>query len=318
MTSPRLPDWLLYPASVLTLLCAALGHRSHVDAPRRRRRCRPPKARCCREASPIDPAVVVKVQPRRGDDLPAPRSRSPTAGCGSPPGTWSSTAPARRSWSTSIEGVEAKVRLAPRGEAAVLITAGGSPALPLAPAGAAAPGRAGLRSRLSRAAGRARWRAACWRAASCICAAAASATCRCWSGPRWAAPRASGGALTRHVRRAGAGRRGPRRRRRASREAPRRGRLYTDDARARSAAALGRRPRARRARRPPACRSRPTTTASPPTTCAAHSGSRRWCAWRSVGAADPPPSRAVPAAAAASRQDQAEQDRRDAECAASR
>ena len=45
------------------------------------------------------------------------------------------------------EGVEAKVRLAPHGEAAVLITADGSPALPLADR-TAAPRRTGLRGRL--------------------------------------------------------------------------------------------------------------------------------------------------------------------------
>jgi S1-C subfamily serine protease len=131
MTSPRLPDWLLYPASVLTLLGAALGHRGHVDAPRPPPPLPTAEGAVLSEESPIDPAVVVKVRPRRGD-------ASGTAFSVADSGVWLTARHVVEHCARAAimvnehEGVEAKVRLAPRGEAAVLITADGAPALPLA------------------------------------------------------------------------------------------------------------------------------------------------------------------------------------------
>jgi len=131
MTSPRLPDWLLYPASVLTLLGAALSHRSHVDAPRPPPPLPTAEGAVLSEESPIDPTVVVKVKPRRGD-------ASGTAFSVADSGVWLTARHVVEHCARAAimvnehEGVEAKVRLAPRGEAAVLITADGSPALPLA------------------------------------------------------------------------------------------------------------------------------------------------------------------------------------------
>ncbi len=131
MTIPRFPGWLLYPSSVLTLLGAALGHRSHVDAPRPPPPLPTSEGAVLSQASPIDPAVVVKVRPRRGD-------AAGTAFSVADSGVWLTARHvvdhcARAAIMVNeTEGVEAKVRLAPRGEAAVLITADGAPALPLA------------------------------------------------------------------------------------------------------------------------------------------------------------------------------------------
>lgn len=131
MVFPRFLDWLLYPASVLALLAAALNHHGHANAP-------PPppplptsEGAVLSQASPIDPAVVVKVRKRRGDS-------AGTAFSVNDSGVWLTARHVVEHCARAAimvndtEGVEAKVRLAPRGEAAVLITADGSPALPLA------------------------------------------------------------------------------------------------------------------------------------------------------------------------------------------
>ena len=131
MPFPRPPPWLVYPTSVLALLFVALGARSHADAP-----APPPplpsnEGAVLSQASPIDPAVVVKVRPRRGDD-------AGTAFSVADSGVWLTARHVVEHCARAAimvnetEGVEAKVRLAPHGEAAVLITADGSPALPLA------------------------------------------------------------------------------------------------------------------------------------------------------------------------------------------
>jgi serine protease Do len=131
MTFARIPGWLLYPSSVLTLLGAALGHRSHVDAPRPPPPLPTSEGAVLSQASPIDPAVVVKVRPRRGD-------AAGTAFSVGDSGVWLTARHVVEHCARAAimvnetEGVEAKVRLAPRGEAAVLITADGAPALPLA------------------------------------------------------------------------------------------------------------------------------------------------------------------------------------------
>jgi len=128
MHFPRLPDWLIYAAVVVALLAAALGRRERADAPP------PPPAEAeggvVGPASPFDPSVVVEVankaEPAAGTAFSVADSgvwvtaRHVVDGCTQ---TAIVVAPGR--------GVEAKVRIDPRGEAAVLTTDGGAPALPL-------------------------------------------------------------------------------------------------------------------------------------------------------------------------------------------
>lgn len=134
MHFPRLPDWLIYAAVVVALLVAAIGRRERADAPP------PPPVTAEAEggvvgpASPFDPSVVVEVagkaEPAAGTAFSVADSgvwvtaRHVVDGCTQ---TAIVVAPGR--------GVEAKVRIDPRGEAAVLTTEGGAPALPLNLAG---------------------------------------------------------------------------------------------------------------------------------------------------------------------------------------
>src|SRR5580698_1223415 len=131
MTVPRLPPWLVYPSLVLALLFAALSARGNANAPP------PPPPPPASEGAAlsqnpsIDPAVVVKVRSHRGDV-------AGTAFSVADSGVWLTARHvvdhcARAAIMVNqTEGVEAKVHLAPRGEAAVLTTADGAPALPLA------------------------------------------------------------------------------------------------------------------------------------------------------------------------------------------
>src|SRR5580704_19769500 len=131
MSFPRPPPWLVYPTSVLVLLFVALHARSHADAPAPPPPLPSSEGAVLSQASPIDPAVVVKVRPRRGD-------AAGTAFSVNDSGVWLTARHVVEHCARAAimvnetEGVEAKVRLTPRGEAAVLITADGSPALPLA------------------------------------------------------------------------------------------------------------------------------------------------------------------------------------------
>jgi serine protease Do len=133
MALPRFLDWLIYPASVTTLLAAALSHRGHADAPPAPPPLPTSEGAVLSQASPIDPAVVVKVRSRRGDT-------AGTAFSVNDSGVWLTARHVVEHCARAAimvndtEGVEAKVRLAPHGEAAVLITADGSPALPIATA----------------------------------------------------------------------------------------------------------------------------------------------------------------------------------------
>jgi len=130
MRGLRLPGWLVYPWLVLMLLFIALGRREHADAP-------PPppplsagEGVALAQTSPIDPAVLVRVRSKGGADLGAAFSvgdagvwltaRSVVAGCAHPAVMVSDT-----------DGVAATVSPG-RGEAAVLVTAKGAPALPIA------------------------------------------------------------------------------------------------------------------------------------------------------------------------------------------
>ena len=130
MHFPRLPDWLVYSAVVLALLIAAVGRQENADAPP----APPPTAETqgvpLGPASPFDPSVVVdvpdKTEPGVGtafsvsDDGVWLTARHVVEGCNQ----------------TAIvvgegQGVEAVVHVDPQGEAAVLTTEGGAPALPM-------------------------------------------------------------------------------------------------------------------------------------------------------------------------------------------
>jgi S1-C subfamily serine protease len=130
MHFPRLPDWLVYAAVVLAILIAALGRREEADAPPP-----PPPVAGAEDlplgpASPFDPEVVVDVpgqaKPGVGTAFSISDSgvwvtaRHVVDGCTE---TAIMVAPGR--------GVEAKVQIDPRGEAAVLTTEGGAPPIPL-------------------------------------------------------------------------------------------------------------------------------------------------------------------------------------------
>lgn len=130
MHFPRLPDWLVYAAVVLAILIVAVGRQEKADAP-------PPPPPVAGEeglplgdASPFDPEVVVEVpgqaEPGVGTAFSVADSgvwvtaRHVVDGCTQ---TAIVVAPGR--------GVEAQVRIDPRGEAAILTTEGGAPPIPL-------------------------------------------------------------------------------------------------------------------------------------------------------------------------------------------
>jgi S1-C subfamily serine protease len=131
---PRLPDWLVYLSIVLAMLFVALGRQERVNAP-------PPppplpagEGAVLSAASPFDPAVVVKV-------VPDPLQTAGTAFSVADSGVWLTARHVVEHCAraailvTDTQGVEAKVWLDPMSETAVLTTAGGAPALPLAPLG---------------------------------------------------------------------------------------------------------------------------------------------------------------------------------------
>jgi S1-C subfamily serine protease len=131
MRFPRLPDWVVYAAVVVALLFAALGRDERTDAPPPPPRSSDPLGEALGPASPFDPAVVVdvpaKAGPSAGTAFSIARSgvwltaRHVVDGCQRVaivvgPGT----------------GVAVKVRVDPKGEAAMLYTEGGAAPLPLA------------------------------------------------------------------------------------------------------------------------------------------------------------------------------------------
>jgi S1-C subfamily serine protease len=142
MHVPRLPDWLIYAAVVVALLFAAVGRRERTNAPP----APPPAAEAegavLGPASPFDPSVVVEVadkaEPAAGTAFSVAdtgvwvTARHVVDGCSQ---TAIVVSPGR--------GVAAKVAIDPHGEAAILTTDGGAPALPL---DLAAPLRRGERA----------------------------------------------------------------------------------------------------------------------------------------------------------------------------
>ncbi|WP_374469373.1 serine protease [Phenylobacterium sp.] len=131
MHFPRLPDWLIYACVVVALLIAAIGRQERADAPEP-----PPPApevegEVLGPASPFDPSVVVdvpdQVDPATGTAFSIAES-----------GVWLTARHVVDGCRTAAvvvgngQGVAARVTIDPRGEAAILTTDGGAPALPLA------------------------------------------------------------------------------------------------------------------------------------------------------------------------------------------
>jgi S1-C subfamily serine protease len=137
MRLPRIPDWLIYAAVVAGLLALALGRREPAQAPVELQ-----EGALLRPASPLDPVVSVE----------SPEHPRPSAGT-------AFSIDSRGLWVTARHvvdgcpqaaivvgpgrGVAAVARIDPRGEAALLVTEGGTPALPLNLGG---PLRAGERA----------------------------------------------------------------------------------------------------------------------------------------------------------------------------
>lgn len=130
MQFPRLPDWSIYVAVVAALVIASVGRQERADAPT------PPPPVPGEEdvplgpASPFDPAVVVEVED-------APRPSSGTAFSIADRGVWVTArhvvdgCPAAAIVVADGRGVAAKVSVDMVGDAAVLTTEGGSPAMPI-------------------------------------------------------------------------------------------------------------------------------------------------------------------------------------------
>jgi len=130
MQFPRLPDWLVYSAVVAALLVVAVGRRERADAPA------PPPPVPGEEgvplgpSSPFDPAVVVEVPGQT-------EAGSGTAFSVADSGVWLTARHVvegcRQAALVVAEGrgVAAKVSVDPNGDAAILTTDGGAPAMPL-------------------------------------------------------------------------------------------------------------------------------------------------------------------------------------------
>lgn len=143
MHFPRLPDWLIYLAVVVALLFAALGRKERADAPP------PPPPTPAIEghdalsaASSFDPEVVVE----------APEHAGPASGTAfsiADSGLWLTARHVVEGCTRAAlvvapgRGVAARVQIEPGSEAALLITDGGAPAIPLA---LDAPLRRGMRA----------------------------------------------------------------------------------------------------------------------------------------------------------------------------
>jgi S1-C subfamily serine protease len=130
MDHPRLPDWLVYLAVVAALLAAAVGRQERANAPPAPPPMPADEGVLLGPVSPFDPQVVVKTPAAVGPDAGTAFSladsgvwmtaRHVVEGCGK---LAIVVAPGR--------GVATTAHTDPRSEAAVLITRGGSPALPL-------------------------------------------------------------------------------------------------------------------------------------------------------------------------------------------
>ncbi|WP_411287166.1 serine protease [Phenylobacterium sp.] len=127
---PRLPDWLIYAAVVAALLFVAMGRGEQADAPEP-----PPPAQdtagdALGPASPFDPSVVVDVPDEIGPSVGTAFSLAES-------GVWMTARHVVDGCTQAAlvvgrgRGVAATIQVDPRGEAALLITEGGSAPLPL-------------------------------------------------------------------------------------------------------------------------------------------------------------------------------------------
>lgn len=130
MRLPRPPDWLIYAAVVGGLLYAAVSRREDADAPP----APPPVGRgegsVLAPASPFDPSVTVDVPERTGPSAGTAFSVAST-------GVWITARHVIDGCRQAAlvvgdgRGVAATTHIDPAGEAALLSTDGGAPALPL-------------------------------------------------------------------------------------------------------------------------------------------------------------------------------------------
>ncbi|MFC3080208.1 serine protease [Phenylobacterium terrae] len=130
MKFPKLPDWLVYSAAVGALLIAAVGRQERTDAPEAPPPFPEEEGAPLGPATPFDPSVLVEV----------PAQAQPGVGTAfsiSDDGVWLTARHVVDGCATTAivvgegRGVAAKVHVDPRSEAAILITEGGAPALPL-------------------------------------------------------------------------------------------------------------------------------------------------------------------------------------------
>jgi serine protease Do len=132
MHFPRLPDWLIYVAVVAALVIAALGRGERADAPPA-----PPAAPALEgealgPSSPLDPSVVVDVPEKTTPGLGTAFSVADS-------GVWVTARHVIEGCRQAAvvvgpgRGIAATIQIDPHGEAALLITNGGGPALSLAP-----------------------------------------------------------------------------------------------------------------------------------------------------------------------------------------
>jgi serine protease Do len=134
MRLPRLPDWLIYGAVVLALLLLALGHRDRNDAPSTPAATRESEGAVLAASTPFDPSVTVDVPDAQGPS-------EGTAFSVASSGVWMTARHVVDGCKTAAivvgkdRGVAARVDIDPRGEAALMTTQGGGPALPLGVSG---------------------------------------------------------------------------------------------------------------------------------------------------------------------------------------
>lgn len=130
MHFPKLPDWVVYAAVVLALLVVAVGRQERANAPPAPPAAPDEEGVALGPASPFDPSVVV--------DVPAKtQPGSGTAFSIADSGVWVTARHVVEGCTKAAivvsegRGVATRVRIDPRGEAAILTTEGGAPPLPL-------------------------------------------------------------------------------------------------------------------------------------------------------------------------------------------
>jgi hypothetical protein len=134
MNATRPPDWLVYISVLALLLTAAFGRREDADAPPAPPPLAAGEGAVLARASPIDPAVLIRVRARAGPDAGVAFSAADS-------GVWLTAGQTLASCAHpavmvgDTEGEVTRVDGAPVGPVAVLTTPAGAPALPLATGG---------------------------------------------------------------------------------------------------------------------------------------------------------------------------------------